>query len=181
MAELILPNPDLQHNPSTVAERIFQKCAEMTPEPVPGGYAVSFDNVGESLTAVINCPLCRNTWEVEFPTIEMVTHYAMHYGHIIALSDDGELLWLLTCPRCVINANDPRARYQDYLRSPHWQVTKAAALERASHRCQLCNSPDRLQVHHRSYRNRGHEQPGDLTVLCADCHKLFHEYRELTR
>jgi hypothetical protein len=30
-----------------------------------------------------------------------------------------------------------------------------------------------LQVHHRDYSRLGHEDPEDLTVLCARCHKAF--------
>jgi 5-methylcytosine-specific restriction endonuclease McrA len=28
-----------------------------------------------------------------------------------------------------------------------------------------------LQVHHRTYERLGHEQAGDLTALCANCHR----------
>jgi HAMP domain-containing protein len=65
--------------------------------------------------------------------------------------------------------------YDEYLKTDHWMATRIGALERAGHRCQLCNSNERLQTHHRSYERRGHEQPEDLIVLCADCHKTFHE------
>lgn len=64
--------------------------------------------------------------------------------------------------------------YVDYLRTEHWQDTRAAALHRAGHRCQVCNGDERLEVHHRTYERRGEELPEDLTVLCADCHRLFH-------
>lgn len=38
-----------------------------------------------------------------------------------------------------------------------------------------------LQAHHRTYENRGQEQPGDLTVLCRDCHSTFHKNGRLAR
>lgn len=44
----------------------------------------------------------------------------------------------------------------------------------ADARCQICNVGDDLQVHHRTYVRFGAEWPGDLTVLCADCHQLYH-------
>ena len=62
----------------------------------------------------------------------------------------------------------------EYLVSPHWLATRAAALERAGNRCQVCNSAVRLEVHHRTYENLGRELPADLTVLCRACHGLFH-------
>lgn len=65
--------------------------------------------------------------------------------------------------------------YDIYLKTDHWQQVRDEALERAGHRCQMCNKADSLQVHHRTYENRGKEQPGDMTVLCRDCHRTFHE------
>lgn len=70
--------------------------------------------------------------------------------------------------------------YLAYLRSPLWAGKRRAALEAAGHRCQVCNSPSRLDVHHRTYeRFGGAELPGDLTVLCRACHDLFHGARRV--
>ena len=64
---------------------------------------------------------------------------------------------------------------ENYLRSTHWQIVRAGALDRADHRCQVCNSKRKLDVHHRTYARLGHEHPADLTVLCRTCHELFHD------
>jgi hypothetical protein len=64
--------------------------------------------------------------------------------------------------------------YAKYLRSPEWARKRKGALERADHRCQVCNSPHELQAHHRTYERICKEDHGDLTVLCATCHTLFH-------
>lgn len=64
--------------------------------------------------------------------------------------------------------------YSAYLQTPEWQARRAEALERARHRCQVCNSGGLLDVHHRTYERRGEERPEDLTVLCRRCHYLFH-------
>lgn len=64
--------------------------------------------------------------------------------------------------------------YQTYLSSREWRSRREWALERANRRCQVCNGPDELEVHHRTYANLGAELPADLTVLCAGCHRLFH-------
>lgn len=66
-------------------------------------------------------------------------------------------------------------KYADYLRTAAWLAKRDWAIERADNRCQICNSPDRLEVHHRSYENLGAERPGDIVVLCSDCHGLFHD------
>jgi len=63
--------------------------------------------------------------------------------------------------------------YNNYLRSKEWKEKRKVALDRAHHRCQLCNSPKFLEVHHRTYERFGDELPEDLTVLCQDCHRKF--------
>jgi hypothetical protein len=64
---------------------------------------------------------------------------------------------------------------EEYLRSPHWRQTRLAALGRAGNRCQVCNGAKQLDVHHRTYERIGKEADGDLTVLCRECHALFHD------
>lgn len=71
--------------------------------------------------------------------------------------------------------------YKDYLQSPEWGVKRDAQLLEDGFRCRVCNSPDGLQVHHRTYEHRGHEQPGDLVTLCAACHGDFHSNRQLVK
>ena len=65
--------------------------------------------------------------------------------------------------------------YSDYLLTDHWLSMRKAALYRAGGRCQLCGRQERLQVHHNSYENLGHELPEDLVVLCQSCHEKFHK------
>lgn len=70
--------------------------------------------------------------------------------------------------------------YGEYLKTEHWQAKRREAIKHAHKRCQLCNASDRvLHVHHRTYDGRGQESPEDLIVLCADCHKTFHENGKL--
>ena len=71
--------------------------------------------------------------------------------------------------------------YDLYLRSPHWKRVRNAALERAHHRCQVCNATGRLEVHHRTYDRRGQELLEDVTVLCRNCHETFHRNGRLTK
>jgi 5-methylcytosine-specific restriction endonuclease McrA len=62
--------------------------------------------------------------------------------------------------------------YRDYLRSPEWKQTRAAALRQAHGVCERCVLPRYgLQVHHVSYDRLGHEEDEDLAVLCPDCHR----------
>jgi 5-methylcytosine-specific restriction endonuclease McrA len=67
-----------------------------------------------------------------------------------------------------------KQQYREYLKSDHWREISAEARRRAENRCQVCNSDGELNVHHRTYERIGNERQSDLTVLCARCHKLFH-------
>jgi hypothetical protein len=69
---------------------------------------------------------------------------------------------------------ETQAKYRAYLRTAAWRQKREAALERADRRCQICNSAQRLDAHHRTYERIYNEQPNDLTVLCRKCHDLFH-------
>ncbi len=66
------------------------------------------------------------------------------------------------------------ASYDEYLRSPVWRRTRELALEYYGGKCCLCNSGDRLNVHHRTYERKGHELLADLIVLCRKCHATYH-------
>lgn len=68
-----------------------------------------------------------------------------------------------------------KLEYQEYLNSPHWKETRLKALKRAGNRCQLCSSTKDLNVHHNTYKNKGHEDLNDLVVLCRKCHAKFHD------
>ena len=64
--------------------------------------------------------------------------------------------------------------YEDYLLTPHWKTTRAAALASDGYRCTACEATGHLQVHHLTYDHVGHELPEDLTVLCGACHTAVH-------
>jgi hypothetical protein len=64
--------------------------------------------------------------------------------------------------------------YRMYLTTDHWRSVSADAKERAGNRCQLCNSRENIEAHHRTYERRGCEEPSDITVLCTYCHGRFH-------
>ena len=72
-----------------------------------------------------------------------------------------------------------RMKYNEYLKTQHWQRRRISALKKANNSCQICNSNERLDVHHRTYERRGCERPTDLTVLCRQCHTLFHTHKKI--
>lgn len=73
--------------------------------------------------------------------------------------------------------------YVNYIHSAEWLRVRKRALER-NPRCALCNRPrvtqrkakmPILHIHHRTYVNLAREHDEDLTTLCEQCHKLFHD------
>ena len=75
-------------------------------------------------------------------------------------------------------AHPPRIDYHQYIRSDVWKEKAIAAKEHAGYRCQICNTTGNnstLHAHHRTYERLGNERPDDITVLCAGCHKTFHD------
>lgn len=67
-----------------------------------------------------------------------------------------------------------KTKYKKYLQSKKWKDKRNKVLERDRHACRVCNSSNRLNVHHRTYERLGKEYLNDLTTLCEDCHMLFH-------
>lgn len=65
--------------------------------------------------------------------------------------------------------------YHEYLQTPEWEEKRQQTLVRDSFTCRVCNSPDSLEVHHRTYRRRGNEKIDDLTTLCETCHIHVHK------
>lgn len=70
--------------------------------------------------------------------------------------------------------------YKHYISySPRWKRKAKDCKRRAGNRCQVCNSPTRLEAHHRTYQRLYNEHPSDLTCLCHDCHQLITLHRRL--
>lgn len=67
--------------------------------------------------------------------------------------------------------------YQSFLQTPYWKAISSHAKYKARYKCQICNSKNDLDTHHRSYSIHGSEHANihDLTVLCRDCHYKFHD------
>ena len=72
-----------------------------------------------------------------------------------------------------------KIQYGEYLKSKHWMEKRKKALDRAKYRCQICNCNKSLQVHHRNYSDIGNERICDLTVLCDECHGIFHNKKRV--
>jgi hypothetical protein len=74
-----------------------------------------------------------------------------------------------------------KTAYAQYLQSPEWKETRTQAIADAGNQCERCDLPrwlaeiaydQDLHVHHKTYKNKGHESPEDLEVLCRRCHEM---------
>jgi hypothetical protein len=63
--------------------------------------------------------------------------------------------------------------YQEYLKTDHWKRLAEETKRLAGYHCQVCNSVDNLEAHHRTYERKGDELQSDLTCLCHSCHSFF--------
>ena len=64
--------------------------------------------------------------------------------------------------------------YQEYLSTVWWKFIREYFLAWFGNKCQVCNSDGKVNVHHRTYENRGREHITDLILLCKECHELYH-------
>lgn len=71
--------------------------------------------------------------------------------------------------------NDP------HYSSSYWRAIREQCLARDDYRCRLCNSPDALQAHHRTYERFGKEELNDLTTLCESCHDVVTDHQRRQR
>jgi hypothetical protein len=63
--------------------------------------------------------------------------------------------------------------YDQYLQTEHWKELSEKVKDRAGRKCQVCNSRNNLNAHHRTYERLGEEHDDDLICLCSSCHELF--------
>jgi 5-methylcytosine-specific restriction endonuclease McrA len=67
--------------------------------------------------------------------------------------------------------------YEEYLKTPHWLMMRGKIKARDGHKCVLCASRNKLEVHHNCYDHLGYEPPEDLITLCDGCHEKHHKER----
>lgn len=69
--------------------------------------------------------------------------------------------------------------YKKYIETEHWQHFRKEVLRHFNTTCQLCGADDTtLDVHHKTYVNRGRETFNDVIVLCRHCHDLYHHNKD---
>ena len=66
------------------------------------------------------------------------------------------------------------SRYRKYLLSDEWGAIRNDLYAKRGKKCERCGSASKVQVHHLTYKNIFKEEPEDLEILCAGCHKSEH-------
>jgi len=134
-----------------------------------------------TVTAIV-CPICGNTNTVmttygeETPEGLVFLPLVCAQGHKWTIGISSLLNDVTSIYAYVLKPN-----YSEYIKSIEWRSRADDAKERAGYRCQLCNVHQReaaLHAHHRTYERLGCELPGDITVLCKDCHAKLHDKEE---
>ena len=76
-----------------------------------------------------------------------------------------------------------RENYYKYLETPHWKQFCVDIQRERNGKCEGCGIENRtafqkfgmrLNVHHKTYDNIGHEKPEDVELLCYRCHMNRH-------
>lgn len=68
--------------------------------------------------------------------------------------------------------------YHEYIQSAAWKEKAERIKHQRGYRCQLCGVSGYirpLHAHHNTYERLGNEFEIDLTVLCGECHEIFHK------
>ena len=75
-----------------------------------------------------------------------------------------------------LSRNESRDEYRWTNDPVYKKNVRPLVLERDGHKCQFCYSTERLNVHHRSYKNcRTRLEVDDCITLCKTCHNGLHE------
>lgn len=73
-------------------------------------------------------------------------------------------------------------RYKLRVMSEGWRSFKASVIAKRGALCERCGasgSDRRIDLHHLSYKNLGHEKQEDVKLLCHICHQLMHPGKKI--
>lgn len=76
------------------------------------------------------------------------------------------------------NRKKALVKFKENREIDHFDGMREIILERDKHKCTVCNSTDKLVVHHKDFNGRGNENPNNsednLVTLCKRCHIAIH-------
>src|ERR1700719_4251103 len=66
-----------------------------------------------------------------------------------------------------------------YRASKQWIELRKLVYSARGHKCEKCESTNKLHVHHKTYENFGNESLDDLELLCSTCHRKRHSEEKM--
>lgn len=66
---------------------------------------------------------------------------------------------------------------KEYLNTEHWIHFKKEVHIFYNHKCVICGSEENLNVHHKTYKNKGRETFNDVILVCQNCHRMIHNIK----
>lgn len=70
--------------------------------------------------------------------------------------------------------------YNQYLRSPEWNIRREKVMKRAGGICEGCLVARAVQIHHVTYKHAGNELLWELRAVCLKCHEVLHADKDVT-
>lgn len=71
--------------------------------------------------------------------------------------------------------------WKQYLKSKHWQDTRARKIISAGFKCQQCPNIHNLYVTHIHYKTVNNERDEDLNVYCKECFDSIYKSKQVTK
>jgi len=68
--------------------------------------------------------------------------------------------------------------YEQYINSKEWKRQRKELIAQSNGVCEHSKNPvskSKMQIHHKSYDNLGHEARGELEVVSERIHKIIHK------
>lgn len=73
--------------------------------------------------------------------------------------------------------------YKEYLKGDEWKTIRSKVKSRTGAKwnlCNLCTTPNNLEIHHASYKVIGTVNPANtIRLLCRNCHQKVHDLCKL--
>ena len=74
-------------------------------------------------------------------------------------------------------------KYMEYLQSEEWKKKRIRKALEQNFTCEICGGVFHtgFNIHHKTYKNLGHEPLKDLMFLCENCHMELHRKKDLEK
>lgn len=74
-----------------------------------------------------------------------------------------------------------RQSYVRYIKSAKWRKRRELYFQTHEKKCRACGSINRIELHHKTYKNIRKERDADLAPLCYKCHNAIHKIQKKSK